>query len=1783
MKRVLIPFYCTLLCIIASVSTSNAQLYINEFLASNETNITDESGDNEDWIEIYNAGSSAIDLAGYYISDDITDPLIWQIPSSNPGLTTVPAGGYLILWADKDTDDGENHVDIKLGAGGEDIILTNPDGVTVVDQLTFGAQTDDISYGRETDGDPNFVFFNTPSPNAENVAGGTPTFTITIDVAIATANDDAEEFPGGGVTLSSSDIELVDDFGNLYTSAFRFNDIGLPSDAVINSAYIQLTADEVNTGACNLTIHAENAGNSAPLQTTSNNISSRNTTATSTSWAPAAWSIVGESGANQATPDLTSVVEEVISNAGWAEGNAMTFIFTGTGTRIAEAFDSAPGQAARLIIEAEVPLDTDPIPQVYINEIAANVTTFQDPGGTQEDWVEIYNPNNEDIDLGGLYLSDKLSSLDKWQISPGTIVPANGYLIFWTDNDDEEGPLHTNFSLKAGGEDVVLSQLLATGLTVIDAVTYEDMPFMGTYGRETDGAANLVFFGEITPDASNNGSDLYLNSPEFSIPSGSYSSSQSVSISTSESGTTIYYTTDGTLPSTSSSIYNGSPVTISSTGSLRAIATKAGFTNSQPSDATYLINENHNIPLLYITTDPDNFFDDEIGLYVDGTNGVVAYCATEPVNWAQDWERPINLKMFETNGDLAFDVDAGVEINGACSRNFAMKSLGINLRDKVFGDEAIEYPLFPERDHEDYQRLKLRNSGQDFIRLGFRDMVNQNMITGKLDIDLQAGRPSRLYINGEFWGLYNIREKFAGEYFEAIYDVNENDLDIIKSPGLPWRDVKKGSDVIYNALYDVVENSNMSNDSDWEYFESQVDVNEMMNYWITMTYMNNYDWPANNLTVWRERAEGAKWRYGMADTDGSTQNMLTPDAEPSYNKFERINDPNITNWPDHSNSTLFLRKALDRQEFRDEFIQRSCSIIELLYNEDRTNSFIDEMVALFQPNVQDQIDRWGFDNAMGGSENSWNQWVQLYRDFYDERPDFWRQHVNDQYNLSGYYDLTVSFDANSGGDVVVNTNEMELPYNYTGTYFRNVPLRLKAIPQEGYVFLFWLETGDTNAEIDYVGTGNFTLTPIFELDDCNNIPPGTACNDGDDCTENDVYDANCDCAGTFADDDGDGVCNAEDQCPGFDDNIDVNNNGVPDGCDVNCTDDDGDGICVEDDCNDNDSSIPAAPGTPCDDGNAQTTNDVIQGDECTCQGEITPPTGEYCDASADFPWHEWISNVQLNEINNPSGKSAYSDFTSIFANLAAGSSNTINLTATYSYTAHDEYFRVWIDYNQNNVFDEPGEIAFSGILSGIPDGTNTIGVLNGTINVPGSAASGTTRMRISMSRGAYAEACGVHPQGEVEDYSVVIGEGSGAVLTVNNCPSNITQTAATGQNSMTVNWTAPTGSSTCDPNNVTVTQTAGPPSGSSFNIGTTTTISYSISDQCGNQETCSFTITINAPNNGSITLNCPSDIFVQLQSGQNSTVINWNAATGSTSCPSGGLIITQIGGQPSGSSFSAGTYQIAYSGVDNCTNAESCTFNITVAPDNSGGEYCDSEGEFPWHDYIGNVELNTIVNPSGKTSYSDFTNISTSLIPSLSYDISLTANFSYTTYNEHFKVWIDYNQNGIFEEPAEVALYEVLSSPGDGTPSATLNGTINVPGNASAGSTRMRIAMKRGGEPGPCEVFPFGEVEDYTINIPGAFNGNNPQGFVQQTPNDFRLFPNPASNEVTLILENAIDVKEINVFNVTAQSILYIEGAPHEQVYQFDVRQWHEGIYFLQIQLENGQRITKRFIVADKK
>jgi len=971
---------------------------------------------------------------------------------------------------------------LKLGASGESVILVDPDGITVIDQIDFGPQSADVSYGRETDGATNFIFFSTPTPSATNLASLPPISTINLSIPINSADDDAEEFPSGVVILNSGDIEMVQEGSSIFTTAFRFKNINIPEDAVITNAYLQFYAEEVQTGLANLTIAADADADAPPLLNQNNNISSRELTESSVNWLPAPWPIIDANGLDQQTPDLSTIVQEVIDQSDWERGNSIAFIFTGMGTRTTYSYNNfVEDKVAVLHIQAEVPIAIEPIDPVFINEVAANGTTYEDASGTREDWIELFNPNSTEVNIGGLFLTDDFDDLDKWQIPENVVIPAGGFLTFFADDDTDEGIFHTNFKLRGKGEEVALVQLLDDGLTIIDAISYEDMPFLTSYGRETDGGTPWKFFGKITPTATNEGALLYLDMPTFSLPSGVYSGPQTLSLTHSNAGANIYYTTDGSMPNLNSTIY-ASPITINTTTSIRAIASVPGFENSQPNDQVYQVDDQANIPVLHLTTDPDNFFDDEMGIYVDGTNGVVGFCSTVPVNWAREWERPCNLKLFLPDGSVAFDVNAGVEISGACSRENGMKSLAINLREKVFGDESLKYELFPQRDLEDYQRFKIRGSGQDYKRLGFRDMLNQTLLFKDIDIEIQAGKPALLYLNGEFWGIYNLREKFAGEHFEELYGVDEKDLDIIKSPGLPYREIKKGSDADYNLLFDFVENSDMNTQADYDYFDSQVDVNEFTNYWVAMSYMANYDWPANNLTVWRDRKNQSKWRYGVADTDGSTFNFLASESRPEFNTFETINDTASINWPNHRNSTLFLRKLLERNEFRDEFLQRSCTFMEVIFNEERTHPLIDSIVGLFQPNVERHLDKWAFDNAMGGAETEWYKWIDFYKEFWETRPDFMRQHMNDYYELNQFYNLTINFDADTKGDVLVNTNEMSIPYQYTGVYFKDIPLRLTAVAKEGFSFAYWLETGVTDPAIDYVGTDDATLTPIFVVD-----------------------------------------------------------------------------------------------------------------------------------------------------------------------------------------------------------------------------------------------------------------------------------------------------------------------------------------------------------------------------------------------------------------------------------------------------------------------------------------------------------------------------------------------------------------------------------------------------------------------------------------------------------------------------------------------------------------------------
>lgn len=246
----------------------------------------------------------------------------------------------------------------------------------------------------------------------------------------------------------------------------------------------------------------------------------------------------------------------------------------------------------------------------------------------------------------------------------------------------------------------------------------------------------------------------YCPRPVFSAEGGFYTSPLSISISSSEDGTIIYYTTDGSVPGPGSKIYT-KPLDIESTTVINARAYKDGYLPSQVVTNTYLIEPMNGFATISITTDPKNLWDGDTGIYVMGKHAEPEY-PYKGANFWQDWEKPAHVEFFETDGSLAFSMDAGISIHGEYTRAAEQKSFAIEAR-KKYQSEYINYRVFPEKNLLQYQSLVLRNSGQDNCNTKLRDVLISRLMK-ETGIDYQAYRPAVLYLNGEYWGIYTLRE-----------------------------------------------------------------------------------------------------------------------------------------------------------------------------------------------------------------------------------------------------------------------------------------------------------------------------------------------------------------------------------------------------------------------------------------------------------------------------------------------------------------------------------------------------------------------------------------------------------------------------------------------------------------------------------------------------------------------------------------------------------------------------------------------------------------------------------------------------------------------------------------------------------------------------------------------------------------------------------------------------------------------------------------------------------------
>ncbi len=711
--------------------------------------------------------------------------------------------------------------------------------------------------------------------------------------------------------------------------------------------------------------------------------------------------------------------------------------------------------------------------QLYINEvIPSNDNIIADNYGEYDDIIEIYNAGNAPVNLAGYYLSDDTGSPLMWQIPATdaalTTVPANGYLIFWADNETAQGANHLNFKLSGSGESIILTN--PDGFTIEDSFTFSTVITDQGYGRLPDGSATLSQLIPATPAATNDNSQPQATPPIISPTSGLYNTAQTVII-TAEPGASIYYTLDGAAPTTSATLYTGA-FTVNTSQSVRAISVLSGFANSLIETAAYIIGTNHDLAVLSVNLDPEHLWSDNLGMYVVGTNGVLG--CDSIANYNQDWEYLSNVMMFDEAGNQVFDVDGGLSIFGNCSRRYAQKSIQLKTKSQ-YPSSNIPAQVFPQREQHEFRRLRFRNGGAWKTNM-MTDAVTQSLVENQVDLEIQSARPSVVYLNGEYWGVHNIRDAYSQHYFRYKFPKYEDDdFDMIRFRELHTIPVATmGTTTDISNLYQYFNDNLNFSQSNYEYAESRIDLNNFMNYYMLQMWAIPLDWPGtgspSNEVIWRSSTSNSKWRMAVLDTDVGWRS-------PNHNTIDYMMIPS-SDGRNSPNATLLFRRLMDVPEFRDEFIQRYATQFNLLYNPNRVNAFVDQYKNTLDSEMTNHTALWGPQEGVA-DYNTWVAETNNMKAFADVRSDSLRTHIANFFGLSTF-DLSLNFDANTKGSVVVNSNYFEVPYNYTGEYFTDTPIEIHAIPDPGYRFAYWQETGNTDATLYQSFTSNTTLTPVFE-------------------------------------------------------------------------------------------------------------------------------------------------------------------------------------------------------------------------------------------------------------------------------------------------------------------------------------------------------------------------------------------------------------------------------------------------------------------------------------------------------------------------------------------------------------------------------------------------------------------------------------------------------------------------------------------------------------------------------
>ncbi len=625
----------------------------------------------------------------------------------------------------------------------------------------------------------------------------------------------------------------------------------------------------------------------------------------------------------------------------------------------------------------------------------------------------------------------------------------------------DENNLHTNFKIASDSE--TLSLTSADG-TLVDQILIESLPANTSLGRSRS-SNQLVIFSQTTP-AAQNATNSYLGVVQstvvFSEERGLLDGPISLQLSGNNNGEIIRYETGGKEPTATSAAYTN-PISINRNTVVRAKIFLNNHLPSQVYTRSYILNADHDLDVAMISTDPAHFFNPNTGIYVFGPSGTYdPWIPYFGANFWEDWERPIHFSFYEKDSDAFAEFNAGVKIFGGWSRGQnGQKSMALFARGK-YGDSKFKHPFFDALSYDSFESMVLRNSGQDWMRSSMKDITLTSLMR-RSGLDFQEHNPVATYINGSYWGMYNLREKINEHMLASKHNIDADEITLLTNNA----EEIEGSNDEYRALINYIRSTNLSIDTNFEYVAERIDLEEYALYQAANIFFGNTDWPGNNIKFWKH-PEG-KWRWIMYDTDfGFGPFWNTENYEEDTLEFAL--DPNGPGWPNPSWSTLLFRRLITNIGFRNRFINRYADELNTRFLSANVNAHIDQIYQSIAPEINAHYQRWKSDPSLTQNNppviientNNWvNYYVNIMRNFADKRPSIAKNHIQSKFNLPGIHRLTISNPTQSQGFVEINDNLKIQTSNWSGDYFETVPVALKAIAAPGYSFSHW--SGDVSS------------------------------------------------------------------------------------------------------------------------------------------------------------------------------------------------------------------------------------------------------------------------------------------------------------------------------------------------------------------------------------------------------------------------------------------------------------------------------------------------------------------------------------------------------------------------------------------------------------------------------------------------------------------------------------------------------------------------------------------------